>query len=63
MRMLSPYSRKRMLIHPKHSLLFKKEIDTYHKVGFIKPIDYLPWLANIFLAIKLLDKLNFVHIL
>lgn len=34
-------------MHLKHSFLVKKEIKKYHKVRFIEPIDYSPWLANI----------------
>lgn len=39
-------------MHPKHSLLVKKEIDKYHKEGFIEPIKYSPWLANIIPTLK-----------
>lgn len=34
-------------MHAKHFFLVKNIIDKYHKVGFIEPIDYSSWLANI----------------
>ena len=34
-------------LHPKVSLWVTKEIDKLLKVGFIRPIDYTPWIASI----------------
>jgi len=39
-------------MHQNNYLLVKKDIEKYHKVGFIEPIDYSPWLANIILSLK-----------
>lgn len=45
-------------MNPKYSLLVKKEIAKYLKVGFIELIDYSPWLDNKILALKS----NVIHI-
>lgn len=47
-----PIQQKRRPMHLKHYLLVKKEIDKYHKVGFIELIDYSPWMANIVPKLK-----------
>ena len=39
-------------IHFEVSLLVKKEIEKLLEVGFIKPIDYSKWMANIVLVKK-----------
>lgn len=39
-------------MHPNHVLLVKNEIDKYHKVDFIEPIEYSPCFYNIVTAIK-----------
>lgn len=50
---VKPIQHKRIPMHPNYSLLFKKENDKYHKLGFIEPIDYSSWMANIIPALKL----------
>jgi len=47
-----PVQLKRRPRHPKNSLIVKIDIDKYQKVGFIEPIDYSPWLANIIPYLK-----------
>ena len=47
-----PSKQKLKNMHPSKALLVKKEIEKYLNVGFIKPIDYSKWIANIIPIIK-----------
>lgn len=46
-------------MHPRISLLVKKEIVEYLKVGFIRPINYSPWISNVVPIAKLNGEIRF----
>lgn len=39
-------------MHPHVALFFKAELEKLLKVGFIRTIDYVEWISNIFLVTK-----------
>ena len=47
-----PIKQRPRKMHPSKTLLVKKEIEKYLNVGFIEPIDYSEWMANIVLVTK-----------
>jgi len=63
--------KKPQKIHPFKELLFKKEIEKYLNAGFIKPINYSEWMANIVLVSKpsgeiwvlLILEISIMHVL
>jgi len=53
-----PVNQKLIKMHPSKALLVKKEIENYLNVGFIRPIDYSKWMANIVLVTKPIGEIR-----
>ncbi|GLJ37816.1 hypothetical protein SUGI_0768990 [Cryptomeria japonica] len=45
-------------MNPKVALLVKAEIEKLMEAGFIRPIDYSPWISNIVAVAKLDNKIG-----
>lgn len=53
-----PIKQKPRKIHPSKALLIKKEIEKYLNTGFIKPINYFKWMANIIPVTKPIGEIR-----
>lgn len=55
----NPIEKNGRPMYLKHTLFVKKDIDKYHKIGFIESIDYSCWLSNIIHAMKANEEMRY----